>query len=98
MPARTNNGRELVCVGPPSAVMAVDVAPEGRVLALGTPHKLFDAPFGKAANAVTFDASADGNRFAVQLQRAQKPRRRAAHARDVGDQCPRGHPRGLAAR
>jgi serine/threonine-protein kinase len=70
-PFWTKNGRELV-YATFTAVMAVDVTPEGRALALGTPHKLFDAPMWGSENSTNFDASLDGSRFAVLLLGTQK--------------------------
>ncbi len=50
------------------SVMAVDVAAEGPALALGKPHELFKLPVALMATATSFDAAADGNRFAVILR------------------------------
>ncbi len=70
LPKWTKGGRELV-YGAPSpigmAMMAVGVAVEGPALVLGKPHQLFELPFTLLASATSFDAAADGNRFAVIL-------------------------------
>lgn len=71
LPKWTKRGREVV-YGAASpigmAMMAVDMAVEGPAFAPGTPQKLFELPVALMAAATSFDAAADGNRFAVILR------------------------------
>jgi len=71
LPKWTKDGREIV-YGAPSptgmAMMAVDVVAEGPALAFGKPQELFALPIALMGAATSFDAAADGNRFAVLLR------------------------------
>ena len=75
LPKWTKGGRELVYSAPSPtgmAIMAVDVAAEGPALALGKPQQLFERPLALMATATSFDATADGSRFAVILRSSEK--------------------------
>lgn len=67
MPVWTKRGRELVYLGGAlsNRVMAVDVAVHGDALKPGKPTLLFETPVARPSNATWYDASFDGNRFAV---------------------------------
>ena len=70
MPRWTRGGRELVYLSGTQAgvaMMSVEVSPEGQALTLGKPTELFRLPIALRANALSFDASPDGNRFVMML-------------------------------
>jgi serine/threonine-protein kinase len=71
LPSWTKGGREIVYTAG-DAMMAVDVTPDGKALALGRPQKLFDLSLANPANARGYDVTKDGNRFAVLLAPDQK--------------------------
>jgi hypothetical protein len=71
LPKWTKSGREIVYgAASPTGMkmMAVDVVAEGPALAFGKPQELFALPIALMAAATSFDATADGNRFAVLLR------------------------------
>ena len=81
-PRWTKGGRELVYtadVANAANIMSVDVAVEGPALVLGKPQKLFDAPVARPANALWFDATADGSRFAMLLTAGQNTQPKRTH-------------------
>jgi len=59
-------------VAPFAGGKAVDVTPEGQVLTLGKPRKLFEKPFAEPVNAINYDAYPDGSRFVVLTTTAEK--------------------------
>jgi hypothetical protein len=71
IPYWTKGGREVVYLSG-GAVMAVDVTTEGSTLVLGRPQELFKAPVAMPANAIFYDVTSDGNRFAMLLTSEQK--------------------------
>jgi serine/threonine-protein kinase len=71
IPYWTKEGREIVYLAD-RTLTAVDVTPEGNALTLGKPRQLFPLPFAAPTNAINYDASPDGNRFAVLLTNETK--------------------------
>jgi eukaryotic-like serine/threonine-protein kinase len=71
----SGNGQELFYLDESDALMAVRTETGSGAFAATAPVKLFDASFARSTDVLTYDASADGQRFLM-----AKPEARPANA------------------